>query len=524
MIKKLQHRFIRITLLALTLAMVLAVAVVNVANLFAVRRELMNTVRLIADTDWIQGENGLLTPGGPGGSGGGPGGGQDGETLPTATGGATEAGDERETPPSPRNPADGGTPPPLPGENGGAQGAGGAGTPPPPPGENGGGPGASGEGTHPPLLGENGGEPGPMERDLHSRNLINESAWFSLLQGKDGTLELLDRRLVSESDESDFLSLGEQAAKSGADAGFIGDYAWTRKERPEGSKLMVFLNGETRMAAVRSLAVISGFACVGGILLAFVVTALASRRAVQPTLRNMEQQKQFITNASHELKTPITVIGTNMSLLQMEIPDNQWVRSTQKQTGILKKLVDELVYLSRMEEENPPMTIEKLLLADIVEETAEPFAAMAEYAGREMRIEAEKGLSIQGDRASMQRLISTLCDNAVKYAAGDGEILVSARGEGKNAVITVSNPVAEPLTREQCDQLFNRFYRTDESRNKEKKGGFGIGLAIAAAIAENHGGSIRAAMEEGGRLSIACTLPRGQHDRRELTFTEEEHG
>ena len=104
-------------------------------------------------------------------------------------------------------------------------------------------------------------------------------------------------------------------------------------------------------------------------------------------------------------------------------------------------------------------------------------------------------------------MLSTLCDNAVKYAS-DGPILAEMRPEGKNHVLLrMSNPVAEPLDREQCDQLFNRFYRVDPSRNKEKKGGFGIGLAIAAAVSEKHGGRITAAME-GDRLAFTCLLAR----------------
>ena len=103
---------------------------------------------------------------------------------------------------------------------------------------------------------------------------------------------------------------------------------------------------------------------------------------------------------------------------------------------------------------------------------------MAEYNGREMRVTAEKNLMMTGDRASVQRLMSTLCDNAVKYAS-DGPIRAEIRSEGKNILLQVSNPVEEPMTREQCGQLFNRFYRADPACTKGKKGGFGIGLAIA---------------------------------------------
>ena len=242
------------------------------------------------------------------------------------------------------------------------------------------------------------------------------------------------------------------------------------------------------------------------VLLALLLVKLASRKAVAPIIRNIEQQKQFITDASHELKTPLTVISTNMELLEMEQEGNPWVISTQKQTAAMRRLVDELVYLSRMEEEYPTLEREPMNPGELLEETAEPFVAMAEYNGRTMEVRADRGLQLTGDRAAIQRLMSTLCDNAVKYSA-EGTILAEMSGEGKNLALRISNPVETPLTKEQCKQLFNRFYRADPSRNKEKKSGFGIGLAIAAAIAEKHGGKISAAME-GNRLVFTCVIPR----------------
>ena len=125
-----------------------------------------------------------------------------------------------------------------------------------------------------------------------------------------------------------------------------------------------------------------------------------------------------------------------------------------------------------------------------------------------MEMDAEKDLTLRGDRASIQRMLSTLLDNAVKYAPAESSIRVNARGEGRHIVLTVSNDVQQPLTAEQCRQLFDRFYRADPSRNKKKQGGFGIGLAIAAAIVQKHGGTISAAMEN-DRLVFTCRLPKG---------------
>ena len=410
MIKKLQRRFIRIALVALAVAMVLVVLVVNAANWISVRNELIDTLSYLP---------------------------QDGEHVGRDDIGSRMSGKNR-----------------------------------------------------------------------HERNMVEESKWFSVSFDANGEQRDMNLQNMAGTDEETAVSLAATVLEQGKSTGFLQDYAYKVSRNPKGERTVLLLNCETRLTAVRNLALISALACLAGIALAFVFVVLASRKAIEPTIRNMEQQKQFITNASHELKTPLTVISTNMELLQMEQPDSQWVKSTQKQTAQMRHLVDELVYLSRLEEENAPLVMEDLNVAPLLEETAAPFIAMAEYQGKTMTAEADEMLMVRGDRASVQRLLSTLMDNAVKYASAEGSIRVSAIAEGRHAVLTVSNDVDKPLTEEQCRQLFDRFYRADPSRNKDKQGGFGIGLAIAAAIAEKHGGSISAAME-GSRLVLTCRLPRG---------------
>lgn len=423
MIRQLQKRFICIAVISLTMAMVLVVTIVNIANWISVRNELFGTLNLLDENE------------------------------PEEE--ATEASEEE-----PQDPAE-----------------------------------PEGKRRSP--------FPGPSR---HFRNMMAESNWFSAMVSESGEVERVMLARIENLEEETARELIRQIVADGRTEGFLQDYLFRITTWRNGKREVMVLNCETRLATVRTLILISAIACAGGILLALMLVMLSSRKAIQPTIRNMEQQKQFITNASHELKTPLTVISTNMELLEMENEGNPWVRSTQNQAAVMRRLVDELVYLSRMEEEHPTLEFETLDPGILLKETAEPFAAMAEYNGLEMTVSAEKDLQMNGDRASIQRLISTLCDNAVKYASA-GPIRAEVRSEGKYIFLQVSNPVEEPLTKQQCEQLFNRFYRVDQSRSKGKKSGFGIGLAIAAAIAEKHGGRISAAMEE-NRLVMTCQLPK----------------
>ncbi len=352
------------------------------------------------------------------------------------------------------------------------------------------------------------GDPRLQGRDEHQRNMMRESNFFSGTWNAERGVELMGPDQKDQLYRAEHEALIEQAARSGESGGTIGQYIFLRMDSyQEETVRLVFLNTETRMNQVYHVLYFSIGACLVGILVAMFAIGRFSRRAIEPILKNDREQKQFITDASHELKTPLTVISANMDVLSMDVPGNTWIRSTQKQVAQMRRLVDELVYLSRLEERDHTLEMVAVNLSEQVEEVAEPFAAMAEFQSKKMDISAGRNLYVRGDTAALQRMLSTLCDNAVKYAREEGEIGVELLPEGRQLRLRFSNTVAEPLTEEQCERLFQRFYRADASRSKGKSG-FGIGLAIARAIVEKHGGSIGAAMED-DRLVITCLLPAG---------------
>ena len=347
---------------------------------------------------------------------------------------------------------------------------------------------------------------GRGKRSRGFQNRLDESRFFSVYVSDGGELALSDTSRVADYDGGELLDIARRALAGGRSGGFLDDYLFAVTDS-EGGKRAVFLNCATKLAARRRLALISAVACVGGTLLAWLLVALFSRRAIQPLIDNAVRQKRFITDAGHELKTPLTVISANMDVLALETGENEWVRSTQKQVSGMRALVNELIYLSRLDEEDAIPQPERVDLSALVREAVEPFVGMAEFSGKSLELSVAEGLFLWGDRAMLARLVSVLCDNAVKYAPAGDAIAVTLAGDGRHVLLETENGVEAPLSRDTLDHLFDRFYRADASRSRES-GGFGIGLSVARAIAERHGGDIRASQPSPDRLRFTVALPR----------------
>ncbi len=349
---------------------------------------------------------------------------------------------------------------------------------------------------------------GQKEHNHGMKTKLEESRYFIAVQKPDGELTLGAGSKESEYTESEMLAIAEGIFASGGSSGFTENYLYEVIESADGALTAVCLNCETKISEVLSLALISLCACAAGILLAWFLVALLSRRAIKPMMDNIEQQKRFITDAGHELKTPLTVISANMDVLSMDIGQNEWVQGTQKQVANMRKLVSELVYLSRMDEADSHLEKSLVDISKAAQDIAGQFEGMAEWGGKNLMLSIEDDIKISGDEATLRRLISTLCENAVKHAPEDSDIQISLAQSGKSAVFTTENAMKEPLGEEAMNHLFDRFYRGDESRSKEENSGFGIGLSIARAITEKHGGSVKAKINGTDRLQIICTLPK----------------
>lgn len=327
--------------------------------------------------------------------------------------------------------------------------------------------------------------------------------YFIVRSNEGGIIHAVDMNFIASVSESEAKGYVRDILESGKTSGFYGDYRF--RVYPDGNEMVfVFLNSGNEIQTMKMLAVTSLFIALVISAAVLILLCLTSRAAIRPFIKNMERQKQFITDAGHELKTPLTSITTSADVLALTQGDDEWVMNIQKQALRLTKLVGELVALSRLDEENPMKEPAVFSLSDAIWEAAEPFLTLSKAAGKRFEQAIEEALIYRGDPSDIQQMLSVLLDNAVKYSDDGGFIRLSARKEKRSIIIEVFN-TCEKMDTRNLDRLFERFHREEQSRSRNT-GGTGIGLSIAKAIAEAHKGSISVQSRDGMSLCIRVTL------------------
>jgi len=294
-----------------------------------------------------------------------------------------------------------------------------------------------------------------------------------------------------------------RAVSSGRAYGYVEQYRFYRCEEYD-QTLYVFLDCFRNQSMTRNLLWISfalAFAVLAG---ASILVFLFSKRAIAPMVKSMERQQRFITDASHEIKTPVTVIGSYASLMVMEDPENEWAGAIEKETGRLSTMVNDLVRLSRWDEERPFVDKERFSLSEAVWDLLPTYQKLAESNGHVMELKIQDEVCMNGDEGAIQNAVSALLENAVKYAVPDSAITVELDTKRKSAWIRVSNLCDLPADTDP-ERLFDRFYRADPSRSRGS-GGSGVGLSLSRAIVEAHGGTVHARID-GERIVFEIVLP-----------------
>ncbi|MGM9526109.1 MAG: sensor histidine kinase, partial [Peptococcaceae bacterium] len=257
----------------------------------------------------------------------------------------------------------------------------------------------------------------------------------------------------------------------------------------ETGSMFIFLDCTVQQESVQSFLYLSCGIALIVFLVVFLLVYMFSPYAIAPVVQTMEKQKQFITDAGHELKTPLAIISANADVLALYQENNQWLESIRNQVERMNDLVQELLTLARLEEQQKP-ELQQLDLSELTRESAAPFAVLAGRKQAAFQLQIEPQIMLQGDGRSLRQLVSVLVDNSVKYVQQGGRVTVTLQKKGRAAQLEVYNS-CDIVPEGDLELLFDRFRRTDLSRARES-GGSGIGLSVARAVVEAHHGKIYA--------------------------------
>lgn len=383
------------------------------------------------------------------------------------------------------------------------------------------------------------------ENDLKRHGISPESQfdtrYFTVTINSNGEVENIDTSKIASVSSENAAEYAKKLWKSGkkgdGKSGFAESCKYLTVDE-DGSTMYIFLSCQRELSTIKTYILASVGISVFGLVVVFVMIYFFSGKILKPVSESYEKQKRFITDASHEIKTPLTIIDANTEVIEMMEGENEWTSSTRKQVARLTSLTEKLVFLSRMDEEATKLEMLEFSLTDAILDTAEPFKTVARTKGKKLKIDVTDKILYTGDEKTIRQLISILLDNAIKYSGCSSasfeksninktnlnkttqtqndcvttinqapEIEISLKPSGKNRIITVWNTVDDTanIKKGRQDMLFERFYRTDTSHNS-KTGGFGIGLSAAYAIVKAHKGKITAESKDGRSIKFTIVL------------------
>ena len=265
--------------------------------------------------------------------------------------------------------------------------------------------------------------------------------------------------------------------------------------------IAVFLDVARDNYIKSTLMVASVTAGVISVLLVSAAVSLLSGTAIRPFVKTVEAQKRFVADVSHELKTPFAIISADTEVLELDVPENEWLVSIKHQVKRMSSLISDMLTLVRAEDPSSLRNIEDIDLSAAVDEITYSMRSLAEEKGRHFETYIESGITVRGEYDKIYELLSILFENMIKHSVGD-KLIVSLEKSGRDAVIKTRNACGQI---DSPERLFDRFYRADASRERSS-GGFGIGLSVAKAVAEAHGGKINAQVCD-GYITFTVTLP-----------------
>lgn len=331
------------------------------------------------------------------------------------------------------------------------------------------------------------------------------SVWFSVIFDSEGNVINNNLSQISTLTEEDAEEIAIRCYSAGESSGKTGNYKYLASTNEEtGMTYLVFMDISEHTYSVFRVAVLSLLAAILVWELMLIIVVLISSRAIKPIEENYNKQKQFITDAGHELKTPLAVILSNTEAMEMINGENKWTKNIRTQVDRLSNLMQNMLTIAKADESDKNFSVQKFDFSYLVKTEAQNFEEGAVNKCVKIETDIADEIEYSGDCEQIRRLVSILIDNAVKYCSNDSVISISLKKNEKHTVLNVLNscdslPDCEP------EKLFDRFFRPDSSRARNT-GGNGIGLSAAKSIAEHHKGKITAHYKENNQIEFTVTL------------------
>ncbi len=332
-----------------------------------------------------------------------------------------------------------------------------------------------------------------------------ESRYFWVLMDTSGNIVQAETSKITSVSTADAIDFAKEINNNDKKSGFISFYRYNVSQENNNMRI-TFLDCRRDLDSFNSFRSASIAMAAAGYVIVFFVIIFFSGRIVRPVAEIYSKQKRFITDAGHEIKTPLAIINANADILEMEYGENESISDIKDQIKKLSDLTNELICLARMEESGNSIIMSDINISNIAKETIHEFKAPAQMKNIEFFCNIQPELTMKGEKKAISQLFSVLIDNSIKYAPENSIISVDLRKENKVLSLHILNISKTPINSNELTHVFDRFYRPDLSRSNET-GGYGIGLSIAKVIVNSHKGRIRAWTPDGKSFHITITFP-----------------
>ena len=344
----------------------------------------------------------------------------------------------------------------------------------------------------------------PQPPAMRMRLMENPIAYYDVRIGQDGTISDISEKGIWEPDMDAVHGYAEQVITSGDANGKIGGYRFRLYASDDGSARLIFMDTSPQVHMLWNVLQTTVLLSLTCLVLLFLILLPISTRVVHSYAQHIEKQKQFITNAGHEIKTPVAIMLSNLDAMELIQGENKWSRNIRSQTDRLSVLLQRLLFMSRIDEKSMVLPTQMIELTSILEAELKTYIPMLAERKLNLHYELDREIRLKGNREYLQQMIHMLLDNAVQYTNAGGEIRISMERKRRRIRLLFENTV-EALPDCPPEALFDRFYRGDSART-QSSGGYGIGLSAARAIVEMHQGGIGAEYINGNAICFTVEL------------------